>query len=85
MENAVIRKLAKLYKLNLKVVPIEYFKKGILAELEHRDITHGDIDTTVRIVIAHLKEFPDYYQRLEILESQAEKYWKNKNKNIFTK
>lgn len=84
MEDRVLQKLAKIYKLNLKKVPLEYFKKGILAELEHKDITHGDIDTTVKIVLAHLKEFPDYYQRLEKLEKSAEKFWKNKNKNIFT-
>jgi hypothetical protein len=26
-----------------------------------------------------LKEFPDYYTRLEKMETEAEKYWHNKN------
>lgn len=39
---------------------------------------------TAKIAIAHLTESPDYYQRLHKMESQVEKYWKNKNKpNIF--
>jgi hypothetical protein len=28
----------------------------------------------------HLKEFPDYYTRLAILEKEATEYWKKKEK-----
>jgi hypothetical protein len=34
--------------------------------------------TTGKIALAHLREFPDYYQRLDKLESAAEKYWENR-------
>jgi hypothetical protein len=36
---------------------------------------------TGKIAWAHLKEFPDYYTRLEKLEKAAEEYWKRKGKN----
>jgi len=39
---------------------------------------------TGKIVIAHLLEFPDYYERLKKMEEKAESFWKTKNKkNIF--
>jgi hypothetical protein len=77
------RRLAKKYRIDLRRVPLKYFRRGINAELEHRNITHGDLDITVKIVIAHLEEAPDYYQRLEILEAEADKFWEGKVKRIF--
>jgi hypothetical protein len=32
-----------------------------------------------KIAIAHLREYPDYYQRLKEMEKSAEKYWKGKD------
>jgi hypothetical protein len=46
-------------------------------ELEHgaRDpqtnVTGDDLMMTGKIAWAHLKEFPDYYDRLKIMETQA--------------
>jgi hypothetical protein len=43
-------------------------------ELEHgrrdpqTDVTDDDPEATGRIAWAHLKEFPDYYERLELVE-----------------
>jgi Protein of unknown function (DUF5661) len=42
---------------------------GLKAEKEHKDITHGNPLTTGKIVVAHLKEMPDYYTRLKKVES----------------
>jgi hypothetical protein len=53
-------------------------------ELEHglRDlktnVTRDDPVITGKIALAHLNEFPDYYDRLEKLEEEAEKYWGNR-------
>jgi hypothetical protein len=53
-------------------------------ELEHgkvdkkTNVTNNDLMTTGKIALAHLREFPDYYQRLDKLESAAEKYWENR-------
>ena len=39
--------------------------KGFKVELEHTDITKGDPLLTLKIAVAHLKEVPNYYTRLE--------------------
>ena len=51
----------------------EEFLKGIEVEMEHNDITHGDPVTTAKIVLAHLKEMPDYYSRVEKMEGNPTK------------
>ena len=70
-------------KLGLKwdKFDVDQFKKGMEVELEHgsRDIltnvTNGDPLITGKIALAHLKEFPDYYDRLEKMEKEAEEFW----------
>jgi hypothetical protein len=42
--------------------------QGFKVELEHRDVTKGDPVMTAKIAWAHLKEKPDYYQRLKAVE-----------------
>jgi hypothetical protein len=56
---------------------VEQFRMGMDIELEHglRDpdtnVTNNDPLITGKIALAHLKEFPDYYTRLEKLEEVA--------------
>jgi hypothetical protein len=63
-----------------KVDP-EQFRRGLEVELEHgaRDpetnVTDDDLTLTGKIAWAHLKEFPDYYTRLDKLEAEADAYW----------
>jgi predicted phosphoribosyltransferase len=90
--NGVAKKLADTLKVNLKVIGLKQWKTGIMIELEHgyvdrrTNVTNDDLSMTAKIAAAHLNEFPDYYERLEQLEEQAKKYWKNKVKpNIFLK
>lgn len=45
--------------------PIEDILEGLNIELEHKDITGGDLEETAKIVIAHLKERKDYYKKLK--------------------
>lgn len=45
-------------------VSLEQFRVGLGVEMEHKDITGGDPLLTGKIVLAHLKEKPDYYTRL---------------------
>ena len=47
--------------------------KGMTVELEHKDVTGGDPKKTAQIAIAHLKEDPDYYDKLEKMEKQNAK------------
>jgi amphi-Trp domain-containing protein len=56
----------------------EDFRAGMTVELEHgardlsTDVTHDDPLLTGKIALAHLNEFPDYYQRLRQMELAAE-------------
>lgn len=63
-------------------IDLEQFRRGLEVELEHgsrdpeTDVTHNDMTLTGKIAWAHLKEFPDYYTRLDRLEAEADAYWK---------
>ncbi len=63
---------------------IEQFRMGLDVELEHgtrtmiTNVTDDDPLKTGKIAYAHLLEFPDYYDRLDKLEKDADAYWKNK-------
>ncbi len=63
---------------------VDQFRRGLDVELEHgihdplTDVTHDDALVTGKIALAHLHEYPDYYDRLEIMEQEAEAFWKNK-------
>ncbi|MFH1503475.1 MAG: DUF5661 family protein [Candidatus Diapherotrites archaeon] len=65
---------------------LEQFRHGMDIELEHgkvdknTNVTNNNPLITGKIALAHLNEFPDYYKRLDKLETSAEKFWKNKNK-----
>jgi len=58
---------------------VEQFRMGLDVELEHgsrelsTNVTNDDEITTGKIALAHLNEFPNYYTRLQKMESQAKK------------
>ena len=62
-------------------IGVEQFWMGLEVELEHgaRDpetnVTNDDPLLTGKIALAHLKEFPDYYTRLQNMETEAEEFW----------
>jgi len=64
-------------------VDSEQFRIGLSIELEHgrvdpaTNVTDDDMAVTAKIALAHLKEYPDYYTRLEHLEEEAEAFWKD--------
>jgi len=59
---------------------VEQFRMGLDVELEHgrhdphTNVSEDDPIITGKIALAHLKEFPDYYTRLEKMEKEAEKF-----------
>jgi hypothetical protein len=61
---------------------VEQFRMGMDVELEHgkedpvTNVTNDDPLLTGKIALAHLNEFPDYYDRLYEMEEEAEEYWK---------
>ncbi|MBK5229634.1 MAG: hypothetical protein JJE27_00530 [Thermoleophilia bacterium] len=62
----------------------EQFRAGMDVELEHgthdieTNVTDDNDVTTAKIALAHLREFPDYYTRLAIMEEEAEAYWEGR-------
>lgn len=72
--------VAQTLRINWNLVDfnLQQFTAGMNVELEHgaRDpetnVTNDDPIMTGKIAWAHLKEFGDYYDRLEIMEKEAE-------------
>jgi Protein of unknown function (DUF5661) len=64
---------------------LEQFRMGMDVEFEHgshdpqTDVTGDDPIVTGKIALAHMKEFPDYYERLERMERDAEREWAEKS------
>jgi hypothetical protein len=60
---------------------LEQFRRGMDVEFEHgshdpqTDVTGDDPIVTGKIALAHMKEFPDYYERLARMEAEAERDW----------
>ena len=60
---------------------IEQFRAGMDVEFEHgahdpqTNVTGDDPIITGKIALAHMKEFPDYYERLERMEQEAHREW----------
>jgi hypothetical protein len=61
-------------------IPLEEFRRGLEVELEHgtrfsdANVTNNHPVITGRIVLAHLKETMDYYERLEVAELEGDLY-----------
>ena len=59
-------------------IPLESFRKGLEVELEHgtrfedANVTNNHPILTGKIVIAHLKETMDYYERLDVAEIEGD-------------
>ena len=75
------RNVGSTLKIDWTKVDLEQFRRGLEVELEHgaRDpetnVTNDDLTLTGKVAWAHLKEFPDYYTRLDKLEAEADAYW----------
>ena len=59
-------------------IPLEIFQRGLEVELEHgtmfedANVTNNHPVLTGKIVLAHLKETIDYYERLEVAELEGD-------------
>ena len=59
-------------------IPLEDFRMGLEVELEHgtrfsdANVTNNHPILTGKIVIAHLKETMDYYQRIDVAEMEGD-------------
>ena len=75
------RRIGDALSIDWAEVRLDEFWAGLGVELEHgsRDpetnVTNDDEILTGKIALAHLREYPDYYTRLDQLEKDAEEYW----------
>jgi hypothetical protein len=75
------RRVGDAIGVDWKRFDLEQFRAGMDVEFEHgshdpqTDVTGDDPIVTGKIALAHMKEFPDYYERLERMEREAEQDW----------
>lgn len=71
------KRIGEALGIDWSMFDVEQFRMGLNVELEHgkRDsstnVTEDDEVVTGKIALAHLNEFPDYYTRLQKMESEA--------------
>lgn len=81
-EAAVTKKEAetilKIVNVKKMAIPVEEFRQGLEVELEHgtrysdANVTNNHPLLTGMIVLAHLKETMDYYERLDVAEIEGD-------------
>lgn len=65
-EVALVTRWIKLYDPeNPENINLHDVEEGMNHELEHCDVTGGDPIQTARIALAHLREDPEYYEKLK--------------------
>ena len=81
MSSAEARRVGDAIGVDWNRFDLEQFRAGMDVESEHgshdpqTDVTGDDPIATGKIALAHMKEFPDYYERLEQMEAEAKRYW----------
>lgn len=80
--NDDIYKVARILNIKFDKYPFEDFKRGIIVELEHgkinpkTNVTDDDLLKTAKVALAHLNEYPNYYNK-EYGLLKFEEYLKN--------
>ena len=80
----IAKKMGDDFGLSWKQFDAIQLADGMNVELEHglvdesTNVSNDDPIITMKIALAHLNEFPDYYIRLEKIEEEAEAYWENR-------
>jgi hypothetical protein len=75
------KKLGDDFGLTWDKFDAQQLANGMNVELEHgtvdpaTNVSDDDELVTMKIALAHLNEFPDYYIRLEKMEDEAEAFW----------
>ena len=67
--NQEILDVAKKLGVTFDAFSFDDFKRGIIIELEHglvnikTNVTNSNLEKTAKIALAHLNEFPNYYNK----------------------
>ena len=81
------RSIGAQLKIDWSQIDLEQFRRGLEVELEHgtsdplTNVTGDDPLLTGKIALAHLKEIPDYYTRLDQMEAEAKDHFKTSVKD----
>ena len=79
--NDEIFNIAKKLNIDFSKFKFDELKKGIEIEMEHglinpmTNVTNNDLEKTMKIALAHLNEFPNYYNEeygLKVFEKMLE-------------
>lgn len=77
ISSEVAKKIGDELKVDWDKVDLEQLRKGMEVEQEHDDSSETDVipgtanlKTIAKIALAHLKELPDYYDRLDKMEKK---------------
>ena len=69
MNNNEIIRIAQMLNIDFSNFPLEDFKRGIIIEMEHgkinpiTNVTDDNLLKTAKIALAHLNEYPNYYNK----------------------
>ena len=69
IDNNELLRIARLLNIDFSKFPYEDFKRGIIVEFEHgqinpiTNVTNDDLLKTAKIALAHLNEYPNYYNK----------------------
>lgn len=72
--------------VDFDVIDVATLQRGMNVELEHgrirgvTNVTNNSLLLTAKIALAHLDEYPDYYEALEKMEEKLYKKWHGKNR-----
>lgn len=84
--NDEIFNIAKKLNIDFSKFTFDELKNGIRIEMEHglinpkTNVTNNDLEKTMKIALAHLNEFPNYYNEeygLKVFEKMLEEKLKN--------
>ncbi len=91
VSNKKIDQLVAKYHIDTNVISKETLRDAIMVELEHgkrfgamTNIINDDIELALRIAMAHLTEYPNYYLYLNRMEIKLDAYWSKRTKPFIT-
>ena len=67
--NGDIFNMAKKLNVSFSDFTFDELKRGVMIEMEHglsnpkTNVTNNDLEKTMKIALAHLNEFPNYYNK----------------------
>lgn len=69
LDNNELLRIARYLNIDFSKFPFEDFKRGVMIEFEHglinplTNVTNDDLLKTAKIALAHLNEYPNYYNK----------------------